>query len=145
MEKQQSIPYVLFVRRQNYVPTYFTQCDTQLYEKNEDYKHPSASDAEINKIKDECDSSWQISRCSTIKRSDSEPIIRTNPNSIKKIYTTLTLGSVQAKNFSCNINKMSFGLRRDCICDGVYGCPEDEAAKKAGKKQLTAKILVKFY
>lgn len=134
MEKRQSNGFVLVVRRQNFVPTYFTQCDTQLLEDNEDFKHPSASDAEINKT--ECiHSTWQTaSQRSALRRSDSEPAIRTTPSNIRRVNTTLTLSSAQAKHFACNINKMSFGIQRHCVCDGFYGCPEEEAAKKTGTK-----------
>ena len=139
MEKRQSVGYILIVRRQNFVPTYFTQCDTHLSKDNEDLKYTSAS--EVHDYEEHSvELSWpHSSRFSTFKRSDSvssEPAIRVTPTDTRKVYTTLTLSSAQAKRFSCNINKMSFGIQRNCVCDGFYGCPGEETTekKKTGRK-----------
>lgn len=127
-----SLGHIIKVRRQSFIPTYFSVCESQLSWKCEDceYELQQAADSEVSGAR------FYWLRSETFSSQNqlfttaylTMPLTKTTEDS-EQSGTTLTtrlLSSGLAKRFSCNVSKMAYRVRNRTVCDGYYGCPDEK-------------------
>lgn len=116
--------HILIVRRQSYIPSYFSIYESQLPTDNEysEYKLGTA-ESEVES------SSFYLlySRNSAAENGYFTFPLRRSPENLMEsgTHTTRLLSSGLAKRFSCNVSKMAFRMRNRMVCDGYFGCPDE--------------------
>ena len=116
--------HILIVRRQSYIPSYFSVYESQLPTDHE-YSECKLEAAESKKRS----SRFYLlySRNSTSESAEYFTFPpRTTPEDLMDsgTYTTRLLSSGLAKRFSCNVSKMAYPMRNRMVCDGYFGCPD---------------------
>lgn len=129
--------HILIVRRQSYIPSYFSVYESQLPINNEHSEFKlEAADSELRGAR------FYLLRSGT-STSENQPSTgyftfpprKTAPETIMEsgTHTTRLLSSGLARRFSCNVSKMAYRMRNHMICDGYYGCPDEKICLEKGK------------
>ena len=137
-----SFGHILIVRRQSYIPSYFSVYESQLSSNNEysEYENHQTSYSELGSG---ARFHWLRSETLTSQNQLHSAGYLTIP--LKKMtedseesgtLTTRLLSSGIAKRFSCNVSKMAYRLRNRTICDGYYGCPDEKLCTEKGNGKL---------
>lgn len=135
--------HILIVRRQSYIPTYFSPYESQLPTDNEysEYKWGTAES--------EVESSSFYLLYSRNSGSESGyftfPLRRLPENLMESgTHTTRLLSSGLAKRFSCNVSKMAYRMRNRMLCDGYFGCPDEHISTDKGNGKLYIILAMKY-
>ena len=124
--------HILIVRRQSYIPSYYSVYESQLPTNNEysAYKLHAA------------DSEAECSRFYLLYSNHSRPesgYFTFPPRKAPETqmdsgttHTTRLLSSGLAKRFSCNVSKMAYRMRNRMVCDGYFGCPDEHICTEKG-------------
>jgi len=123
--------HILIVRRQSYIPSYFSVYESQLPTDNEysEYKLGTA-ESEV-----ESSSFYLLYSRNSAAESDyfTFPTRRSPENLMDSgMHTTRLLSSGLAKRFSCNVSKMAYRMRNRMVCDGYFGCPDEHISTEKG-------------
>ena len=127
--------HTLIVRRQSYIPSYFSVYESQLPTNNEysEYKLETA-ESEVES------SSFYLlySRNSAAENGYFTFPPRKTPENLMEsgTHTTRLLSSGLAKRFSCNVSKMAYRMRNRMVCDGYFGCPDDQISTEKGNGKI---------
>lgn len=129
--------HILIVRRQSYIPSYFSVYESQLLTDNE------YSEYNLGTAESEVESSRFYLLHSRHSAAEGDYFTfppRKTPESIMEsgTHTTRLLSSGLAKRFSCNVSKMAYRMKNRMVCDGYFGCPDEHSstAEKANGKIL---------
>ena len=140
MANSSSRGHMLIVRRQSYIPSYFSVYESQLPMNNEcsEYKLEAA------------ESELRCARFYLLHSGKSTPeyqlhtgyftfpLWRKTENFMEsETHTTRLLSSGLAKRFSCNVSKMAYRMRNRMVCDGYYGCPDENICTEKGSGKIT--------
>ncbi|XP_068700859.1 uncharacterized protein [Montipora foliosa] len=133
-----SFGHILIVRRQSYIPSYFSVYESQLSSNNE-YSENENCQTSYSELGSGARFHWPPSETLTSQNQPHFAGYLTIP--LKKMtedseesgtLTTRLLSSGIAKRFSCNVSKMAYRLRNRTICDGYYGCPDEKLCTEKG-------------
>lgn len=141
-----SIGHVFLVRRQSYIPTYFSIHEFQLVQNKSDSEFLSETPASVEQHNTEYDYedysalpdqgtlesqlSHPTSECSSLSWLQNLAELQIQSST----PTTRLRSSGLARLFSCNVSKMSYETKSKLECDGYFGCPEErQLAKENGK------------
>lgn len=128
--------HILIVRRQSYIPSYFSVYESQLPTNNEysEYKLGAAeSDLESSRFY------LLYSRNSAAESGYFTFPPRRAPENVgmdSGTQTTRLLSSGLAKRFSCNVSKMAYRMRNRMVCDGYFGCPDKHISTEKGNGKI---------
>lgn len=116
--------HILIVRRQSYIPSYFSVYESQLPTNNE------YSEYKLGAAESEVESSRFYLLHSRNSAAESGyftfPPRKTPENLMDSgTHTTRLLSSGLAKRFSCNVSKMAYRMKNRMVCDGYFGCPDE--------------------
>lgn len=132
--------HMLIVRRQSFIPSYFSVYESQLPMENEYSACKSeAADSERRASRLFLLYSGNLTLENQIQtRYFTEKFMESGPQ------TTRLLSSGLARRFSCNVSKMAYRMRSRMVCDGYYGCPEETFSKEkseTGKTNICLAIM----
>ncbi|XP_031566074.1 uncharacterized protein LOC116301193 isoform X2 [Actinia tenebrosa] len=133
--------HVFLVRRQSYIPTYFSIHEFQLVQNTSDSEFLSETPASVEDnteydfedyaarlLPDQGTLKSQLSTSSEYSLSWLQNLAELETQSATP--TTRLRSSGLAKLFSCNVSKMSYETKSKLECDGYFGCPEEKHLAK---------------
>lgn len=132
--------HMLIVRRQSFIPSYFSVYESQLPMENEYSACKSeAADSERRASRLFLLYSGNLTLENQIQTryftfplwKKTEKFMESGPQ------TTRLLSSGLARRFSCNVSKMAYRMRSRMVCDGYYGCPEETFSKEKSETGKT--------
>lgn len=146
MANRHSLGHILLVRRQSFIPTYFSINEFQLDQSKRDL---DSNSEEAPAIGDGDSSQYDDYEALNINEGTLQTQFSGSRASIhslleflagyQEIYGTQTTrfrSSGLANLFSCNVSKMSYEIKAKLDCDGYFGCPEDKQIAKNNGKTL---------
>lgn len=130
--------HILIVRRQSYIPSYFSVYESQSPINNGHSECKlEAGDAELAGSRFYLLHSGNSTFENQLHSGYFTFPLRKTPEKIMEsgTHTTRLLSSGLARRFSCNVSKMAYRMRNRMICDGYYGCPDEKVCteKENGK------------
>ncbi|KAK3741582.1 hypothetical protein QZH41_012526 [Actinostola sp. cb2023] len=139
MAKSHSFGHILLVRRQSFIPTYYSVNEFQLGQ-NKRHFDSNSEETPADEDSSQCDEyaeTWNVNE-ETLQTqlSGSRASIHSLLQFLagyQEIYETQTTrfrSSAVANLFSCNVSKMSYGIKAKLDCDGYFGCPEEKQIAK---------------
>jgi hypothetical protein len=136
--------HVFLVRRQSYIPTYFSIHEFQLAKNKSDPDFLSETPAvgEGSDYEDQYAALPDQGTFETQLASSSESSLSWLQNLAEleirsETPTTRLRSSALANLFSCNVNKMSYEIKTKLECDGYFGCPEEKHIAKENGEMLS--------
>lgn len=140
MENCSTRGHILIVRRQSYVPSYFSVYESQLPMNNEHSEYElEAAESEVSGA---CFYLLQSRNLTTENRLHTAyftfPLGRRTAEDVMEsgTHTTRLLSSGLARRFSCNVSKMAYRMRNRMVCDGYYGCPDEKICAEKGNGKI---------
>jgi len=121
--------HILIVRRQSYIPSYFSVYESQSPINNGHSECKlEAGDAELAGSRFYLLHSGNSTFENQLHSGYFTFPLRKTPEKIMEsgTHTTRLLSSGLARRFSCNVSKMAYRMRNRMICDGYYGCPDEK-------------------
>ena len=140
--------HILIVRRQSFIPSYFSIYESQLPMNNENSEYElKAADSELS------GGGFYLLRSGTSTSENQQrtgfftfPQRKTMDNfKGSETHTTRLLSSGLARRFSCNVSKMAYRMRNRMICDGYYGCPDEKICTEKGNGKLELTYFVSVF
>lgn len=127
--------HTLIVRRQSYIPSYFSVYESHLPTSNEysEYKLGTAESEVENSsfyLLYSRNSAAEIGSFTFPPRNTAEILMESGT------HTTRLLSSGLAKRFSCNVSKMAYRMRNRMVCDGYFGCPDEHILSEKGNGKI---------